>query len=93
MKLYRLILVTSTGNINRGVWADDMIVKDGVYYFRTLQAVESGEMKVLELVASYPTSITFITSIETKEEYEAKKEKSDTYLASNYEKLNHAYKK
>ena len=71
MKLYRLILVTSTGNINRGVWADDMIVKDGVYYFRTLQLIESGEMKVLELVASYPTNITFITNVETKEEFEA----------------------
>lgn len=85
MKLYRLILVTPTGNINRGVWADDMIVEDGVYYFRTLQLIESGEMKVLELVASYPTNITFITNIETKEEYEAKKEKADPYL--NYSTL------
>ena len=86
MKLYRLILVTSTGNINRGVWADDMIVKDGVYYFRTLQAVESGEMKVLELMATFPTQFTSITNIETKEEYEAKKEKSDTYLSSKINK-------
>ena len=86
MKLYRLILVTSTGNINRGVWADDMIVKDGVYYFRTLQVVESGEMKVLELMAAFPTQFTSITNIETKEEYEAKKEKSDTYLSSKINK-------
>lgn len=85
MKLYRLILVTPTGNINRGVWADDMIVEDGVYYFRTLQLIESGEMKVLELVASYPTNITFITNVETKEEFEAKKEKADPYL--NYSTL------
>ena len=87
MKLYRLILVTPTGNINRGVWAADLTVTDGVYFFR------DGSIEKDYLVASYPTSITFITSIETKEEYEAKKEKNDTYLASNYEKLNHVYKK
>ena len=86
MKLYRLILATPTDNISRGVWADDMIVKDGVYYFRTLQAVESGEMKVLELMATFPTQFTSITNIETKEEYEAKKEKSDTYLSSKINK-------
>jgi hypothetical protein len=87
MKLYRLILATPTDNISRGVWADDMIVKDGVYYFRTLQAVESGEMKVLELLAAFPTQLTSITNIETKEEYEAKKERNDTYLSSKFEKL------
>ena len=86
MKLYRLILATPTDNISRGVWADDMIVKDGVYYFRTLQVVESGEMKVLELMAAFPTQFTSITNIETKEEYEAKKEKSDTYLSSKINK-------
>jgi len=88
MNLYRLILITPTENISRGVWADDMIIKDGVYYFRTLQAVESGEMKVLELIATFPTQFTSITNIETKEEYEAKKERSDTYLSSKFEKLN-----
>jgi len=87
MNLYRLILITPTENISRGVWADDMIIKDGVYYFRTLQAVESGEMKVLELIATFPTQFTSITNIETKEEYEAKKERSDTYLSSKFEKL------
>ena len=93
MKLYRLILVTPTININRGVWADDMIVENEVYYFRNLQSVESGMVVTGDLVAAFPIQFTSIISIETKEEYEAKKEKSDTYVASNYEKLNHIYKK
>jgi hypothetical protein len=75
------------------VWADDMIVENEVYYFRNLQSVESGMVVTGDLVAAFPIQFTSIISIETKEEYEAKKEKSDAYLASNYEKLNHAYKK
>lgn len=77
MNLYRLILVTPTGNVNRGVWANDMIVKDGVYYFRNTSQDPGQEY---ELVASYPINITLITNIETKEEYDAKKEKADPYM-------------
>jgi hypothetical protein len=85
MKLHRLILTTPTENISRGVWADEMIVEDGVYYFRNLPSVESG---VGGIVAAFPTQLTSVTNIETKEEYEAKKERSDTYLSSKFEKLN-----
>ena len=87
MKLHRLILTTPTENISRGVWADDMIVEDGIYYFRNLQSVESGMVVTGELVAAFPTQFTSVTNIESKEEYEAKRERSDTYLSSKFEKL------
>jgi hypothetical protein len=84
MNLYRLILITPTGNINRGVWAKEVTVKDGVYYFKD-DSIEKDN-----LVATFPTQFTSVTNIETKEEYEAKKEKNDTYLTSTFEKI---YKK
>jgi hypothetical protein len=66
MKLYRLSVITGNTTIERGVWADDMIVKDGCYFFRD---------QMMELIQSYPTRYTFITSIETKEDYDARKAK------------------
>jgi hypothetical protein len=66
MKLYRLSVITGNTTIERGVWADDMIVKDGCYFFRD---------QMMELLQSYPTRYTFITSIETKEDYDARKAK------------------
>ena len=81
MKLYRLILVTPTTNISRGVWAHSMSIGEKYIIFYN----DKGE-----IVAMYPTNITLITNIETKEEYDANKEKSDTYLSSTFEKL---YKK
>jgi len=56
------------------VWANDLTVADGIYYFK------DDNVEKEFLVASYPTNITFITSIETKEEFEAKKEKADPYM-------------
>ena len=84
MKLHRLILTTPTENISRGVWADEMIVEDGVYYFRNLPSVELG---IGGTIAAFPTQFTSVISIETREDYEAKKEKSDSYLSSKFEKL------
>lgn len=71
MKLYRLVIVTPTTNINRGVWAEYLRVEDRSLVFTDLDREE---------IARYPINITLITSIETKEEYEAKKEKSDPYM-------------
>jgi hypothetical protein len=66
MKLYRLSVIVGNTTIERGVWADDMIIKDGCYFFRD---------EYSELLQSYPTQYTFITNIETKEEYDARKAK------------------
>jgi hypothetical protein len=66
MKLYRLSVIVGNTTIERGVWADDMIIKDGCYFFRD---------EIMELVQAYPTRYTFITNIETKEEYDARKAK------------------
>ena len=66
MKLYRLSVITGNTTIERGVWADDMIIKDGCYFFRD---------EYNELLQSYPTQFTFITNIETKDEYDARKAK------------------
>ena len=66
MKLYRLSVITGNTTIERGVWADDMIISDGCYFFRD---------QMMELLQSYPTRYTFITSIETKEDYDARKAK------------------
>jgi hypothetical protein len=66
MKLYRLSVITGNTTIERGVWANDMIIKEGCYFFRD---------EYNELLQSYPTRYTFITSIETKEDYDARKAK------------------
>lgn len=70
MNLYKITVVTPLENINRGVWADEVTVVDGVYYFK-----DNNEVQKDFLVASYPTQCTFITSIETKEEYDTRKAK------------------
>ena len=66
MKLYRLSVITGNTTVERGVWANDMIIKEGCYFFRD---------EYNELLQSYPTRFTFITSIETKEDYDARKAK------------------
>lgn len=76
MKLYKISIIVGNTTIERGVWADDLIVEDGVYYFRNLHSTESGMVVTGELVQAYPTQFTFITNIETKEEYDARKARS-----------------
>ena len=66
MKLYRLSVIVGDTTVERGVWANDMIIKEGCYFFRD---------EYNELLQSYPTRYTFITNIETKEEYDARKAK------------------
>ena len=66
MKLYRLSVITGNTTIERGVWADNMRVADGCYFFHD---------EYNELLQSYPTQYTFITNIETKDEYDARKAK------------------
>ena len=64
MKLYRLIVITPTTNINRGVWADYIRVDDNTISFLDENRDE---------LAMYPIRNTIITSIETKEEYDNRK--------------------
>ncbi len=64
MKLYRLIIITPTVNINRGVWADYIRVNDNTISFLD---------EFREEVAMYPIRSTIITSIETKEQYDNRK--------------------
>jgi len=64
MKLYRLIVITPTTNINRGVWADYIRVDENTISFLDENRDE---------LAMYPIRSTIITSIETKEEYDNRK--------------------
>ena len=64
MKLYRLIIITPTTNINRGVWADYIRVNDNTISFLD---------EFREEVAMYPIRNTIITSIETREQYDNRK--------------------
>ncbi len=64
MKLYRLIIITPTININRGVWADYIRVNDNTISFLD---------EFREEVAMYPIRNTIITSIETREQYDNRK--------------------
>ena len=66
MKLFRLSIIVGDTTIERGVWANDMIISDGCYFFRD---------EYRELLQAYPAQYTFITNIETKEEYDARKAK------------------
>ena len=61
MNLYRLIVINSPDNLERGVWAEEMTQVNNCYFSR------NGD----KLVAAYPSRITIITSVETKEEHEA----------------------
>lgn len=65
MKLYRLIIITPTANISRGVWANYIRLNESYVEF-----IDSDR----ETLAVYPTKCTIITNIETKEEYDRKKE-------------------
>jgi len=66
MKLYRLSVITGNTTIERGVWADSVRIADGCYFFRD---------EYNELLQSYPIQYTFITNIESKDEYDARKAK------------------
>jgi len=66
MKLYRLSVIVGNTTIERGVWADNLDMKEGLYIFYN----DKGEA-----IQSYPAQLTFITSIETKEEYDTRKAK------------------
>ena len=66
MKLYRLSVIVGNTTIERGVWADNLDMKEGLYIFYN----DKGEA-----IQSYPAQLTFITSIETKEDYDARKAK------------------
>lgn len=65
MKLYRLTILGYQQNIERGVWADQMLSEGSTYYFKV------GD----DIVASYPIGKTIITNIETEEAYEERKKR------------------
>jgi hypothetical protein len=66
MKLYRLSVIVGNTTVERGVWADNLDMKEGLYIFYNDKA---------EAIQAYPAQLTFITSIETKEEYDVRKAK------------------
>jgi len=66
MKLYRLSVIVGNTTIERGVWAESLDMKEGLYLFYNNE---------YELIQAYPAQLTFITNIETKEEYDARKAK------------------
>lgn len=76
MNLYKISIVLSSSTIERGVWADDMIISEGCYMFRN-----KGDNQY-DLVASYPINRTFITSIETEEQVEERKKAREEHLTS-----------
>ena len=73
MNLYRLIVIKSPNNIERGVWAENMIVSNDIYFFRNRTQND-------KLVAAYPSRITIITSVETKEEHEAAQKRRENAM-------------
>lgn len=73
MNLYRLIVIKSPNNLERGVWAEDMIISNDVYFFRNRTQND-------KLVAAYPSRITIITSVETKEEHEAAQKRRENAM-------------
>jgi len=73
MNLYRLIIIKSPNNLERGVWAEDMIVSNDIYLFRNRTQND-------KLIAAYPTRITIITSVETKEEHEAAQKRRENAM-------------
>lgn len=62
--LYRLIVITPTANINRGVWASYLRFGDNTFSFLDENRDE---------IAVYPIRCTIITSVETKEQYDNRK--------------------
>ena len=87
MNLYRLIVLNTPNNLERGVWAKEVTVRDGIYYFK----VNCKEKDYL--IASYPADITIITSIETDEEHEAAKKKKEEALKEMEVKIDYTDKK
>ena len=73
MNLYRLVVVKSPNNLDRGVWAEDMIISNDIYFFRNPTQND-------KLVAAYPSRITIITSVETKEEHEASQKRRENAM-------------
>ena len=64
MNLYKLSVILQDSTIERGVWADDMIISERCYMFRNM-----GDNQY-DIVASYPVDRTFIYSIETEAQVE-----------------------
>ena len=66
-KLYRITIITPSNNIDRGVWAESVIFSDAHIKFFNMGFDGN------ELVAAYPSNSTMITNIETKDEYDQRK--------------------
>lgn len=64
--------MTPTANIERGVWADGVEIVKRTYQFFNIAEHGLGA----ETLAIYPTSKTFISSIQTEEEYKKAKKTS-----------------
>ena len=73
MNLYRLIVIKSPDNFERGVWAEKMTQVSDCYVFSNPSQDK--------LVAAYPCRITIITSVEKKEEHEAAQKRRESAVA------------
>ena len=62
----KVTIITPTGNLDRGVWASSLDMDDNYITF-----ADDND----DLVAAFPKSMAMITSVETKEQYEARKNK------------------
>jgi len=68
MNLYKLSVILDSTTIERGVWADDMIISNDCYIFRDSKT---------DIIASFPVQRTFITSIETAEQVEERRKSNE----------------
>jgi len=70
MKLYRVIVLQQDkDNLERGVWADRMEFQGDSILFLAFDK----ETLADKLVGLYPARYTVITNVETKEEYDKRK--------------------
>jgi len=70
MNLYRVIVLREDKeNLERGVWADKMEFKGESILFSIFDTDTMSD----RLVGLYPARYTFVTSVETKEEFDKRK--------------------
>jgi hypothetical protein len=73
MKLYKLSVILGDSTVERGVWANTMVVSENTIQFKDSE---------YEIVAMFPANRTFITSIETQEQVEERKRAREESLAA-----------
>lgn len=64
MQLYRLSVIVGDHTVDRAVWADRMEIQEGAIVFKNYEG---------DILSMYPVKFTFITNVESKEQYERRK--------------------